>query len=484
MSPPTRLHRVSMLGVVTLLLAAVISVVPVPVFDFVPVASAHVEEPLELVAAHPRVVAEQERAAEDDLGSDRLVGGVGEVEPFSLIGVTFEEPPADPILVRVHDADGWGEWRHLEVEIDEGPDTAEADGARVGTQPLWVGSADGYEVGLSEQDRAHARVVLVRETVQRVVADSTPLADASTTPDGMRTRAQWGAKPSKSVQYASAARLAVVHHSVSSNSYSAADVPAHLRSIQAWHQDGLGWADIGYNFVVDKYGGLWEGRQGGANRPVIGAHAAGVNTGSTGVMILGDYTSVQPSAAAVEATSRVIGWKLALADVSPAVAITITPGTGSPKLPVGQPVRISSVVGHQDVGHTACPGRIQGHLPSIRLRAAEWARWYSAADAMTGALDTVAVSARRVTVTGWAVDPLKPGPAIVRVSVGGRYADITTRHPRSDIAAKYPGSPNAGYALTLTAAPPGRQTVCVTALSSRSSIYNAQIGCRTVDIPK
>ncbi|MEZ5239760.1 MAG: N-acetylmuramoyl-L-alanine amidase [Microthrixaceae bacterium] len=115
-------------------------------------------------------------------------------------------------------------------------------------------------------------------------------------------------------------KLAVVHHSVSSNSYSQAQVPSVIRGIQAYHMDGRGWDDIGYNFVVDRYGGIWEGRGGGATEPVVGAHASGFNTGTVGVMLLGDFSSAQPTSASVQSAGRVIGWKLPSMTRSPRAA--------------------------------------------------------------------------------------------------------------------------------------------------------------------
>src|SRR5690606_31099732 len=156
-------------------------------------------------------------------------------------------------------------------------------------------------VSLGAGDAVGAKVVTVRDELRRVTADSTPVAGAATPPPfGIRTRDVWGARAPLSTSYASTVKLAVVHHSDSGNSYGPGDVPGILRSIQAFHMDGRGWSDIAYNFVVDKFGTVWEGRGGGIDRPVIGAHAMGFNTGSVGVMVIGDYTQATPTAAALE----------------------------------------------------------------------------------------------------------------------------------------------------------------------------------------
>ena len=73
----------------------------------------------------------------------------------------------------------------------------------------------------------------------------------------------------------------------------AAQSAAIVRGIEIYHVKGNGWNDIGYNFLVDKYGQVFEGRYGGVDRPVIGAHAEGFNTGSVGVAVIGDYDSTR-----------------------------------------------------------------------------------------------------------------------------------------------------------------------------------------------
>jgi len=91
-------------------------------------------------------------------------------------------------------------------------------------------------------------------------------------------RTAWSARAPRSTAYADSVKMAVVHHSASGNSYTPAQVPAVLRSVQAFHLDGRGWSDIGYNVVIDKFGSVWEGRAGGLSRAVVGTHAMGFNT--------------------------------------------------------------------------------------------------------------------------------------------------------------------------------------------------------------
>jgi N-acetylmuramoyl-L-alanine amidase len=118
---------------------------------------------------------------------------------------------------------------------------------------------------------------------------------------------------------------------------------------------GNGWDDIGYNFLVERFGQVFEGRPGGIDRNVVGAHAQGFNTGSTGVALLGSYQGARPSGAAEAALARLIAWRLDVAHVDPLSTFNWL-STGNPRFPSGVPVLIRAIVGHRDVGFTTCPG--------------------------------------------------------------------------------------------------------------------------------
>ncbi len=338
-----------------------LSFVPLPGLVF-STASVGATTPLPaLEPASPEDVAAVQAVSDEPVGTDRVAGAEESVAGFTTIGITFDTPPDQPVFVRVKDAGGtFGEWRELAVEADEGPDGS----TDAGTQPFWVGEGTGYEVNLGTEDAPDADVVVVRDEQRRSTVVATPAAGAAApVPFGITSRAGWGARDATSTSYGSTVKLGVVHHSVSSNDYSPADVPGVLRSIQAYHMDGRGWSDIAYNFVVDKYGGIWEGRGGGIDRPVIGAHAMGFNTNSVGVMVIGDYSAVAPSAASLESVSKVLGWKLFLHGADPLGRVDFTSG-GSTSIPAGVTVNLPVVVGHQDVGSTGCPGQ-HPELPGL-----------------------------------------------------------------------------------------------------------------------
>ena len=121
-----------------------------------------------------------------------------------------------------------------------------------------------------------------------------------------------GMAPPRVVPGYGAVRLAFVHHTENPNGYSPGEVSAMLRAIYAYHRFARGWNDIGYNFVVDLYGRIWEARAGGVDEPVVGAQAGGYNLLSTGVAVLGSFAGTPISPAARDALQRLLAWKLAL----------------------------------------------------------------------------------------------------------------------------------------------------------------------------
>jgi hypothetical protein len=155
--------------------------------------------------------------------------------------------------------------------------------------------------------------------------------------------------------YAPKLRFAIVHHTAGKNDYTRAEAPAIVKGIELYHVKGNGWNDIGYNFLVDRFGTIYEGRYGGIDRSVVGAHALGFNTGSVGVAVLGTYGSAAPSRAAQDAVASLLAWRLDLAHVDPLSMLTVTSG-GSERYAPGMPVTLRAVSGHRDTGLTECPG--------------------------------------------------------------------------------------------------------------------------------
>ncbi len=300
---------------------------------------------------------------------------------FDLIGVTLPVPPDVPVLVRTATDDGaWSAWTALEfhseeaaapvpgVEVPQEPDE-ENPGAH--SDPFWVGDASRYELDMAGNEVDEAQVHLVYETARRVAVAETAPAGADPAEPSIIPRSSWGARsPRVAPTIASSLELGVVHHTAGTNNYGPGDVPALLRGVQAYHMDANGWNDIGYNFAVDRFGRVWEARAGGVENAVVGGHARGFNTRSTGVTVLGNHDTARPSAATVEAVAYLLAWKFAIHDVDVRTSVAFRAGEGSPKYPPGSVVTLNRIVGHRDVGLTACPGQyLYPHLDSIRARA-------------------------------------------------------------------------------------------------------------------
>ena len=160
--------------------------------------------------------------------------------------------------------------------------------------------------------------------------------------------------------------MAFVHHTDGGNSYTRAQAPGIVRGIYYYHTKSLGWSDIGYNFLIDRYGTVYEGRYGGVTKGPIGAQVLGFNTGSTGVSIIGDFTNATPPAAAVSALKRLLAWKLDVHHVDPRGSAVLTCAYGQ-KFATGQRVTFPAIAGHRQANYTSCPGDgLYALLPAVR----------------------------------------------------------------------------------------------------------------------
>jgi hypothetical protein len=448
---------VSKIAVRALLLAMVLTALPAATGQYevlaVPVTvSDHVEVPLpdaaEAADDVDGVVAQGLDVAADAVSRTPVVAAP---MPFSMVG--FELPDGvDDLRVRTSvDGEEWTEWVDTErVEPEDGPDpeTAEAEGDRSQSfaEPVWVEEANYLQVELPEGVDAdgslRAEVIdslgIAGQDVERKVVPSGPdAADAVDRPQ-IISRAGWGADESwrsGSPSRASNVHMGVVHHTATSNTYS--DARAVMRSMYSYHTRTLGWSDLGYNIVVDQQGNVYEGRAGGLESGVIGAHARGYNTGSFGVSVIGNFEHVEPPRAALRALERVIAWQSTVYGIDPEG--TTTAG-GS---------RISTIVGHRQVGNTACPGRIQNHLPALRTASADQVRAASIPfpDVTNGHREAVLALADAGIINGCAANRFCPARGLTRGQMssmlaraldlspsggGDRFSDVPSSHPHRD----------------------------------------------------
>jgi hypothetical protein len=285
---------------------------------------------------------------------------------------------------------------------------------------------------------------------------------------GIYTRAYWGGPNGPPCAgYTSRLRFSVVHHTgggPQDNDYT--NPAAKINGIYAYHLSA-GYCDIAYNFLVDKYGGMWEGRAGGMGSPVLGAHTLNFNSESTGVAILGDFTSVNASAAAQGALETLLAWKFSI------------PGnTIDPYSPVSKNgYWISPISAHRELYQTGCPGN--SFYPDInRIRGNVAGRVFYGSP--VGNLETVSRSSGVARAIGWALDPDVVDPVGIHIYVDSTgYAPGIASIYRPDIANLYPawgGNHGFDFSVPISGGP---RNVCVYALSV---VYGGPtlLGCRTV----
>jgi uncharacterized protein with LGFP repeats len=180
-----------------------------------------------------------------------------------------------------------------------------------------------------------------------------------------------GFLPSEKPEYGRV-KLAFVHHTQSANAYGPGESAAMVLSIAHYHRDVRGWHDIGYNFLIDRFGQIFEGRAGGIDEAVVGAQAGGYNLVSTGVGMLGSFQGAPPPPAALHALARVLGWKLSLHGLPVVGEVTVhvsAAGAGYSRYPAGAPVTLKRISGHRDGDSTDCPGNAMYHrLPALRQK--------------------------------------------------------------------------------------------------------------------
>ncbi|HVL30880.1 MAG TPA: N-acetylmuramoyl-L-alanine amidase [Solirubrobacteraceae bacterium] len=323
-------------------------------------------------------------------GADRTPGAgawrsgvVRAPKRFDLVGLTWRAPREAHARIRVRSSDGrWSPWTAM----------AETHGGGAGAEPVWAGGADAYELRLDRRPRglrAHfvnatgtaTRAARVATALRRVahgalaaIAGTAARAQGATGAPAIVPREAWGAGqcPPRTAPSYGQVQLGFVHHTVDANTYGPQDSAAMVLAICRYHRNTNGWNDVGYNFLVDRYGQIFEGRAGGVDQPVIGAQAQGYNGISTGVANIGTFTRERQTPEAVRATAHLLAWKLPLHGAPVDGLVTVTSAGGpSNRYPVGTAVTFERIAGHRDADATACPGdALFAELPEIRRQAA------------------------------------------------------------------------------------------------------------------
>jgi hypothetical protein len=338
------------------------------------------------------------------VGKSRSLASRPSPSRFNVVGLHWQG--AGSVRFRTRSVSGrWSSWQPAAPEAEDRPDVGAEEHGRPGWRlgnPYFAGTSDRIEYRLRGQVRR-----LRAWFVWSPPAPAPPRTLAVAGSPAIVPRLSWGANESIRrgvVSYAPALRFALVHHTAGSNSYTRAESAAIVRGIELYHVRGNGWNDIGYNFLVDRYGQIFEGRYGGITRNVIGAHAGGFNTGSVGVSLLGNYDGVAPPAAARDALAALIAWRLDVAHVDPLSTVTAISG-GNERFQSGVPVLLRAISGHRDTGFTTCPGDVEyRRIPELAHAVAALGLPKLYAPAVQGMLgEPVRFSARLSEALPWTV---------------------------------------------------------------------------------
>lgn len=413
-----------------------------------------VTESMAAAAGQPLDEGEEKRvyATRVDLPSD-----------IALVAVTWDEGAEAPRVIELrYLANGsWSGWQQLEAE------QGQAWAIREGSEPYLLTNADAVEAVV--QTVAGDPVAGLALTVIGTTADESGAAVASSRADGLtfdtgthgliiNTRKAWGANEAQMTWKPTVAAVngAVVHHTAGGNNYTQAQVPQQIRNIYHYHAVTLGWGDIGYNLIVDRYGGVWEGRAGGLTKAIQGAHARGANSRTFGITVMGDYDAAAPPSAAITAMNKAIAWKLhnhGIGTSTKSIWVEHEDGLGR---------TVPLVSAHRDVGWTTCPGNaFYARMPSIRDDVARYLDAIVDRDVTVtrlGGRDRFAtnLAVNKVTAAAQApvfiasgqsfADVLSVAPA-VRANSGALYLTQSTTLPSATLNAIAAGAPSAIYVV-------------------------------------
>jgi hypothetical protein len=379
---------------------------------------------------------------------------------FNLVGLGWRSGSIRSLSFRVRRTGGrWTRWVAVSADSDDAPDpqSREARRARHSSSPLWAGQADELQVALtagpSVRDlRLHfvnstgtATPAARRQTQAAAARDRAKKADTSQ--PAIVPREQWASDkcPPRADPVYGAVNMAFIHHTVSANEYGPADSAAMVLGICRYHRNGNGWNDIGYNFLVDRYGTIFEGRAGGIAEAVVGAQAQGYNSTSTGIASLGTFSNAGQTPAGLAAIARVLSWKLAVHGVPPTGKVEVLSQGGSTnRFGAGSRPVFNRISGHRDGNATACPGDgLYAQLPQLRTMVdpgAPRAATQTVASRQRRNITYGSKALLRVSLGAGGVPPGTPvsplGGRRVDIQVLGRYGWSTNHTVTTDGAGK------------------------------------------------
>lgn len=300
-----------------------------------------------------------------------------------LVAVQWDGDTTARYAIQTRRADG--QWRTV-TEVGDisdhaaDPETPEARrslvaSGRHASDPVWVGRARAVRVALVE---GSARNIGVSRIDSPTPASTNAAGAATVAMPGIVSRNVWGADENLRLancpeppDTSTNAKLGVVHHTAGSNNYGPGDSSGIVRGLYGYATQTLKYCDTHYNFFVDRFGQIFEGRFGSVWDPVRAAHTTGMNTGTIGVAVIGNFQTTAVPAATADALARLLAWKLNLHGVDPTRSVGYTTISGTDRWPAGSTHALPFIVGHRDPGQTSCPGeRLYALLPALRTSVA------------------------------------------------------------------------------------------------------------------
>ena len=396
-----------------------------------------------------------------------------EVDPFTVLGVSWRDTAdlTDPVIrYRVRQADVWSDWEAVGAS-DIAPDTGSRDdrGSRRGATDaivaldadglqIWAEAATGTISGLKAvlidpgTDPAGAAATTQGSSTggDAVIRNAAVLPAAPAAGPAIVTRAAWGADESLrtcNADLAPTTLAAAVHHTASTNAYNPEDVPGLHRGFLAYHtrpeaDGGRGWCDIGYNFLVDKFGRVFEGRAGSITKAVVGVHTGG-STAAPSASRRSATTAPppRPRSALLESLSQVIAWKFKTFRILGGSTVTMVSGGGAIQYPEGTVVTFPTVYSHRDAQDTtACPGQnLFDQMPYLRSRVADLANAEVYASPIWS-LDSFGSNSSGIFGGGWVLDPESTASLDLTVTVDGAPTRVVAAINRPDLAGPFPGN--------------------------------------------
>ena len=479
-----------------------------------------VADPVEFEAALPAAPARHSVRARS-----ARVPVAGVVRPgrrFNLVGLRWRGGSLGEVKLRSRRDHGrWSRWVPVGTDPDHAPDLRSREhNARRGSDPVWVGEADEVQVSTrpgrrvrgvrlhfvnttgtaTGAERLRKRLRGVASGVVAAIRETFGgAASAQTAQPAIVSREDWGADacPPRADPAYGEVKAAFVHHTVSTNDYGPDESAAMVLAMCRYHRNSNGWNDIGYNFLVDRYGTIFEGRGGGIGEAVVGAQAQGYNSQSTGIASIGTFSSGGQTEAGLRTLANLLGWKLGLHGVPARGRVALVSGGGSVnRYPAGSRPTFERISGHRDADATACPGDgLYGQLSRLRAMVTPGPLRAATATAAAAARPNVPygqkavlslgltasgapLAGKRLTVQllgrlGWrnqysvSTDPNGRAETRLRVSTNrtlrARYGGETALLPSSSAPVKVGVRPRVSLALSATATAPG-QPVAVTGL--------------------